>query len=133
MIIFADQKPLGGRKANYYGMANEFLLMCLTSHIYFFAGIFDEKVKYEIGRSMLVFTAAFVLLNLYYFLSKGLPALRVWIIKSFSPETLHDLSLCLSYLKLRWVVFPQLTTIEEREEEVKKKVEAWLSKQNPEN
>ena len=114
MVVFAFQKPLGSKRTNLLGMLNELLLATIVCHTYYFTGVVDESLKYDVGKSMLVLISMFSALNLVYFIDKGLRHFRVWILLAISPEMVQDLSACLNYLHLKWLLFPQGMSLEER-------------------
>jgi hypothetical protein len=80
MVIFSHFKPLGSVKSNRYGMFNDFVLLTVVLFSFPFAGLQDESVKYEIGKIMLIIIAIFIVVNIYYFVDKGMSNLRPWIL-----------------------------------------------------
>lgn len=113
MFVFTTMMPLSNKRNNYFGVLNDFLLLVVLSHLFFFPGVCDELVKYEIGKSMLVCIAIFIIVNLYFFVNKALRSFRVWILRSMSPVMRLDLWMCLGFLHLRWVMFNTDLTREE--------------------
>jgi hypothetical protein len=98
-------------------MLNDFLLLVILSHNFFFPGVQDEMTKYEVGKSMLISIAVFIIVNIYFFLNKVLSGFRIWMLYNLNPQIRYDLFICLGYINLQWVVFNSFVSKKEREEE----------------
>jgi hypothetical protein len=97
------------------------LLLTILTHIFFFPGVQDEELKYEVGKSMMIIIAIYIIVNIYFFANKALTEFRIWMLRNMSFEMRHDVYLCLGYVHMRWLVFNTYMTKEEREQEKKLK------------
>ena len=105
VILFGIFRPLRSRRANCLGLLNDFLLLFIVSHTFYFSGLQSEENKYDLGKSMLICIAVFVILNVGYFFSKGMMSARIWLLRMLTPEQRQDLAVCLSYMHMRWMLF----------------------------
>lgn len=71
---------------------------------------------------MLVAIAVFVVLNTLYFINKAMGDMRIWLLRSLSPEARHTLMVSLSYVGLKWLLFPDFRTKEEIEEDERQRI-----------
>ena len=110
LIAFAQFKPQKTKLSNHQGVINDFLLLSIVVHIFYFTPLFDEKSKYTIGKSMLVFIWIFICFNFATFLGGGLSGLRLGLLRIMPPGIRHDFLICLGYLKLRWLFLTEYPT-----------------------
>jgi hypothetical protein len=124
-ITFAHLRPLSTSSSNRFGMLNDFLLLVIVEHIFFFSSLCDEALKYEIGKSMLIFIYIFIFVNIYQFINKALSNIKLEFLKMMYPSMRQDFLTCLSYLHLRWLLTNRFKSMEEKEMEKQATIDAW--------